>query len=88
MIQIFRESVSPRADAIEAEFRQLVLGYERVVVAAREAAKVLGAEHSLPAIKDGENVVSGEDEIDAYLKELEQFVRDWRKFEGDFWLCG
>jgi hypothetical protein len=80
MIQIIREEVSPQADSIEAEFRELVLAYDRVITTPGQA---YGAGHALPAVRDGERVASGEDEIAAYLKELKRFVRDWRMFEGD-----
>jgi hypothetical protein len=77
MIQILREKVSPKADAIEAEFRELVLAFDRVITMPE-------AGPSLPAIRDGERVVSGEAGIAAYLNELKIFVRDWRMFEGDY----
>jgi hypothetical protein len=79
MIQIVRELHSSQADAIEAEFRELVLGYERVL-SSPGGADAPG----LPAIRDGERLVSGEAQIAEYLKELKRFVRDWRTFEGDY----
>ncbi len=75
---------SPKADTIEAEFRDLVLGYDRMIVSADEAVKLFGAERPLPVIKNNERIASGEEEINAYLKELRQFVHDWQLFQGDF----
>lgn len=82
MIKFYREKDSPQADAIEAEFRELVLGYDRVVVDADEAA-VLFNKRTLPVITDNERVVSG-DEVPAYIKELTQLMRDWQLFQGDY----
>ena len=42
MIILYREEKSLSADAIEAEFRELVLGYDRVVVNAAQAAELIG----------------------------------------------
>jgi hypothetical protein len=78
MIQIIREQDSAQADTIEAEFRELVISYGRVIVTPP------GAGRTLPAIQDGARLVSGDREIAAYLNELRQFVSDWRMFEGDF----
>lgn len=79
MIKLFREEASAEADAIEAEFREMVLGYERVVVGAGE--KVAGRE--LPVLTNNERVVSGAD-IPSYIKELEKLMRDWQLFQGDY----
>lgn len=83
MIKLYREAHSPQADAIEAEFRDMALGYERVVLTAAEAAVLFGAETSLPALTDNERVVSG-GAIPAYLKELAALWRDWQLFQGDY----
>lgn len=79
MIKLYREETSAAADAIEAEFRELVLAFERVVIEA--GGKVAG--HDLPVITNNERVVSGA-EIPSYLKELERLVRDWQMFQGDY----
>ncbi len=82
MIVLYREEKSPEADAIEAEFREMVLGYDRVIVEP-DRARGLFEGHSLPVIKNNERVVSGE-EIPAYLKELGKLMRDWQMFQGDY----
>lgn len=82
MIKLYREPVSPQADAIEAEFREMLFGYDRVIMDPAEAAQRFGAEHSLPVISNNEKVVSG-DSIPAYIKELEKLMKDWQRFQGD-----
>ncbi|NTU55800.1 MAG: hypothetical protein HGA79_06090 [Anaerolineales bacterium] len=83
MIKLYREEHSPMADTIEAEFREMVLGYDRMVVEADEAAQLFGAEMPLPVITNNERIVSGED-IPAYIKELGKLMRDWQLYQGDY----
>lgn len=82
MIKLYRKEDSPQADAIEAEFRDLILGYDRLVIAEKEARQMFGEGTSLPVITNNERVVSGS-EIPAYLKELSQLMRDWQRYQGD-----
>jgi len=81
MIKLYREEKSPKADTIEAEFRELVLGYDRVVLNRKDAAQLFGDAH-LPVLTNNERTVSGDD-IPAYIKELTQLMRDWQRFQGD-----
>jgi hypothetical protein len=83
MIKLYREETSEQADAIEAEFREMVLGYDRVLTDAREAAGLFGEETRLPVITNNEKVVSGDD-IPAYVNELKRLMRDWQSFQGDY----
>lgn len=83
MIKLYREAHSPAADAIEAEFREMALGYERVMIGAAEAAALFGAETSLPVLTNNERIVSGGN-IPAYIKELAALWRDWQLFQGDY----
>jgi hypothetical protein len=83
MIKLYREEHSPMADTIEAEFRELVLGYDRVVIERQEAAKIFGEGTVLPVLANNERVVSGAD-IPAYIEELGKLWRDWQVFQGDY----
>lgn len=82
MIKLYREENSPLADMIEAEFHEMVLGYDRVVMEAAQAQEMFSG-LELPVITNNERVVGGED-IKPYLKELEKLVRDWQLFQGDY----
>ena len=82
MIKLYRKENSPQADTIEAEFHEMILGYDRVVLAEKDAQQIFGAETSLPVITNNEKIVSGE-KIPAYLKELRDLMRDWQRFQGD-----
>lgn len=83
MIKLYRKVKSEQADAIEAEFRDMVLGFDRVIIDEEDAARRFGAETSLPVITNNEKTVSGED-IPAYIRELKQLMREWQMFQGDF----
>lgn len=82
MIKLYREEKSAEADAIEAEFREMALGYDRMVVESNSAKGMFDG-RTLPVITDNERVVSGE-EIRPYIKELEKLMRDWQMFQGDY----
>ena len=82
MIKMYREEKSAYADTLEAEFRDLVLGYDRVVIDAKEAVQAFGADVSLPVLTDNARIVSG-DQIPAYIKELTQLIHLWRRFQSD-----
>ena len=81
MIKLYREENSPQADMIEAEFRDIVLGYDRVVVDEKKAAQLFD-DAPLPVITNNERVVSG-DGIPGYIKELKQLMREWQRFQND-----
>jgi hypothetical protein len=82
MVKLYRESVSPRADRIEAEFRDLILGYDIEVITPPEAEKRFGPEHVLPIITNNEKIVSG-DAIPGYIEELRNLMQEWQAFQGD-----
>lgn len=86
MIKLYREENSPQADTIEAEFREMVLGYDRVIVEPAQAREMFSG-LELPVITNNERVVSGED-IKLYIKELETLMRDWQLFQGDYCYVG
>ena len=83
MIKLYREEHSSQADAIEAEFRDMILGYDREIITPAEASKSLGVEHPLPIITNNEKTVSG-DSIPAYIEELRDLMNEWQAFQGDW----
>ncbi len=78
MIRLFRKENSPQADAIEAEFHDMLLGYDRVVIPEKDAKQKFGADTNLPVITNNEKSVSGEE-----IPESQQLMRDWQRFHGD-----
>ncbi|MFT3890002.1 MAG: hypothetical protein QM730_00070 [Anaerolineales bacterium] len=82
MIKLYREEKSTQADIIEAEFRDLALGYDRVLMNPKDAQHQFGDNVSLPVLTDNARIVSGE-EIPAYVQELTELVHSWRRFQSD-----
>ncbi len=82
MIKLYRKENSSQADAIEAEFRELILGYDRLVVAEKDASQMFGEGIDLPVITNNEKIVSGA-QILAYLEELRELMSDWEEYQGD-----
>lgn len=83
MITVFREAQSQPADIVEAELRDMVVGFERVTLTPKEVPARLGADVGLPAIQDGARIISGNAELHTYLKELADFYHDWHMYQGD-----
>jgi hypothetical protein len=83
MVKLFREENSMEADAIEAEFREMVLGYDCSVMDSTEARQIFGAGITLPVITNNERVFSGA-QITTCIKELRQLMHDWQLFQGDY----
>ena len=82
MVKLYREKISPLADAIEAELQEMIFGYDREEMDPVVAIQRFGPERSLPVITNNEKLVSGE-EIPAYVKELQTLMKDWQAFQGD-----
>ena len=83
MVKLYREPVSPEADIIEAELRDMIFGYDREIITAAEASERFGARHLLPIITNNEKTVSG-DSIPAYIEELRNLMKQWQAFQGDW----
>lgn len=83
MIELFRTTQGKTADWVEAEFRELVVGYCKHLITPAQADKLFGKHVQLPVIRDHERVVSGRDALLGYLRELEKLAADWRRFQSD-----
>ena len=79
MITFYRERVSPPADAIQEKLRDLVVAH-RVVVVGRDPD---AAPSRLPAIRDGDETVAGDEQISRYLARLESRLEKWNRYQSD-----
>lgn len=77
MITLIRKSDDTKADEIESRFQELILAYKT------EICENGPNEEQLPTIRDGESVISGEEEIDEWLRELEEDLTWQRSLSGD-----
>ncbi len=82
MVKLYRERLSPQADAIEAELQEMLFGYDSEVLDTPIATQKFGAERPLPIVTNNERIVSGE-EIPAYILELRTLMTDWQAFQSD-----
>lgn len=81
MITLYRRAQDPTGSAIQAELEELVVAHE--VEIAPHALDAFAGVPSLPAIVDGERVISGDDALRAYLDELVAWMGEWRKYQAD-----
>lgn len=79
MVELFRTSESPLADEIEEQLREMVAAYRTEVVESPAEVPV----DRLPAIRHGEDLVTGEEALLAYLEELRELLGEWDRFGAD-----
>lgn len=83
MIKLYRFADCPGCADIEAALQEMVVAYQVIVVKAGQPGDDLSPDVALPAIRDNGQMINGSAAISAYLKELENFVTDWRRFQSD-----
>lgn len=76
MIKLIKNPDDPKADEIESRFEDLILSYKTEISDEHD-------DDDLPKIKDGDTVISGEDEIENWLRELEADLQWQRSLSGD-----
>jgi len=83
MIELYRSIDCSTCAEIEAALKEMVVAHKVITVEAEEEYEALPTDTPLPALKDNGKIITGQRAIAAYLKELEQFVADWRRFQSD-----
>ena len=83
MIELYRSIDCLACTEIEAALKEMVVAHKVIAVEAGQKNEALPVDTPLPALKDKNRIISGQTAITAYLKELEKFVSDWRRFQGD-----
>lgn len=73
MIKLFRQADDPKADEIESRFENLILSYKTEI----------SEDNDLPKIVDVDTTVSGDEEIEKWLRELESELKWQRSLSGD-----
>jgi len=77
MIKLFRKPDDPKADEIEGRFKDLILAYKTEII---EGAST---EENLLKIEEGDTIISGDQEIESWLLELEAELKWQRSLSGD-----
>jgi hypothetical protein len=73
MIKLIRNTDDTKSDDIESRFGDLVLSYKTEI----------SDDDNLPKIQDGESVISGDKQIESWLRELEDELIWQRSLSGD-----
>lgn len=77
MITLYRKADDSKADEIEARFKDLVLSYKTRIGDSNFA------KNKLPKIKDGDTIISGDQNIERWFRKLEANLKWERSLSGD-----
>ena len=81
MIRLYRRPESPEGERVQNALRDLVVAHQVITVKPGEPSPVNGA--PLPAIVDGDQVISGQEALATYLNELSELTERWRRYQSD-----
>lgn len=87
MIEFYRPETCAQCDTVEANLAEMVIAHKVVVVTPEQPRPAWMKDISPPVLKDKDEVVVGLTAIKTHLTALEQFVHDWRRFQGDSCYC-
>ncbi len=72
-----------KVDWVEAELKDMLVGYERILINPNDVQAQFGQQVSLPVLQDGPRQASGQAELSLFLKEFRNFAEQWRMFQSD-----
>ena len=78
MIEFFHDPADPASQHVADTLASLTVAH--TVVVDRD---LLPAGGIPPLIRDGDRVVSGTEDLDGYLREIESVLAEWRRFQSD-----
>lgn len=81
MVTLYRRADDPWADEIQNALEEMVIAYETDVV--EDTTSLPEDVPRLPALRDDEEVVTGEDALKSRLDSLRQLMEDWDRFQSD-----
>lgn len=89
LIKLIRKDNCPGCAAIEEMLLELCLAHNVVTIRDGETRpEFIPPGTALPALIDGEKIISGEQNILSHLKELAAFKEEWDRFQSDSCYCG
>ncbi len=83
MIELYRPVDCLTCIDIEVALKEMVVAHKIMIVSEDDTPDCLPANTPLPALKDNGEIITGQPAITAHLKELEEFVAEWRRFQSD-----
>lgn len=81
MVTLYRRADDPWADEIQNALDEMVIAYETEIV--EDTTSLPEDIPGLPALRDDEEVVTGEDALKSRLDSLRQLMEDWDRFQSD-----
>jgi len=81
MVVLYRRPDDAWADEIQEALDEMVIAYETVEVDG--PAQVPDDVAALPALRDDDEVVTGEDALRTRLDDLRALMNDWDRFQSD-----
>ena len=81
MVTLYRRPDDPWADEIQEALDDMVIAYETEPVA--DATALPDDVPDTPALRDDEEVITGEAALRAHLEDLRQLMNDWDRFQSD-----
>jgi hypothetical protein len=83
MIELYRPDDCLTCADIELALKEMVIAHKVITVAANQQPEGLPPKTPLPALKDNGQIIAGQAAISARLRELEEFVTAWQRFQSD-----
>lgn len=84
MIQLYRTANCTECEEYEAALRAMVIAHKVVAVESGQWPESLPTQTPLPALKDGQEIITGPEAIQGHLQMLARFMQDWQRFQGDY----
>jgi hypothetical protein len=82
MIKLYVKNNCPECDEIEEKFKDLVLAHKLINVDSENFDNSFDRAE-LPVVQDEGKIIKGSKEIDKFLDEMENFLKEWNKFQSD-----
>ncbi len=80
MITLYREPVSSEAEAIQEKLRECVVAHRVVII---DGDSQTAPPRPLPTLRDGEEWISGQAELELYLERLRRRMEAWNRYQSD-----
>lgn len=87
MIEFYRSARCASCAEIEEALEEMVVAHRVVVVDPARPPEGWAGDIPLPALKDGGQTITGQQAIVEHMKQLGQFVEEWRRFQADACYC-
>jgi hypothetical protein len=84
MIELYRPADCAECEEFEAALREMVIAHKVIAVESGAWPQSLLVQTPLPALKDGQEVITGPEAIHSHLEMLARFMHEWQRFQGDY----